>query len=77
MNGRERRYNIEHQLNDLTNVLRRPVETATQSRHSKQQQVHECHAIYVRANYEAVDDYFHLARSVSYMRGLCGMAHVE
>ena len=28
MKDQERRYNIEHRLNDLTNVLRRPVETA-------------------------------------------------
>ena len=29
------------------------------------------------ANYEAADDSLHLARSVSYVRGLRGMAHVE
>jgi hypothetical protein len=31
MKGRERRYNIAHRLNDLTSVLHRPVETATQT----------------------------------------------
>jgi len=32
MNDQEKRYNIEHRLNDLTNVLHRPVETAVISR---------------------------------------------
>jgi hypothetical protein len=31
-NGREKRYNLEHWQRNLMNVLRRPVEVATQSR---------------------------------------------
>ena len=34
MNDPERRYNIEHQLNVLLNVLRRPIDVTAKSGHS-------------------------------------------